>query len=65
MKDIYITIDSTWTIEGREPPELELELELEPEQEIASTSRKGKRNERSIIQNAEYQADRGLFWNEV
>ena len=29
MKDIYITIDSTWTIEGREPPELELELELE------------------------------------
>ncbi|KAI5235057.1 hypothetical protein E4T43_09512 [Aureobasidium subglaciale] len=61
MKDIHVTINSTWTIEGRRPPT----PEPVPEQETPSSSlRKGRRNERSEQASADYQETRGIFWNE-
>lgn len=59
IKDISITIDSVWTPAGLEPPEPEPVPKLEP------SSQRGKRTQRSLLQSAEYQETRGLFWNDV
>jgi hypothetical protein len=65
LKDISIVIDSIWTPAGLEPPELPPITTPIIEPEAASTSRTGKRTEKSIMSSSKYQEARGVFWNEI
>lgn len=64
FEDISIVIDSVWTQAGIEPLQPQLAAATD-EPDAASTSRTGKRTERSALASSKYQEARGLFWNEV
>jgi len=59
-KEHVVIIDSDWTNDGRAPPSVEVST-----QEPDASQSQGKRTQRSINQFASYQADRGVFWNDI
>ena len=66
MKELSVTIESIWTIDGREPaPEEPPSYEASAPPTSTPSSKRARRSERSEQQTDNYMNERALFWDSI